>query len=99
METPEEKKIKNPRKIKKRRWDAVLIGTLMGLAFAVLLMRYTGYWPCEIISSLNIEQIISCSKSPQENIEGIYTSIQQSGSSVVSWLGQGLGLVVPLHSH
>jgi hypothetical protein len=99
METPEEKKIKNPRKIKKRRWDAVLVGTLMGLAFAVLLMRYTGYWPCEIISSLNIEQIISCSKSPQENIEGIYTSIQQSGSSVASLLGQALGLVAPIYSH
>lgn len=71
----------------------------MGLAFAVLLMRYTGYWPCEIISSLNIEQIISCSKSPQENIQGIYTTIQQSGSSVIDWLDRGLGLVAPLHTH
>jgi hypothetical protein len=94
METNGEK-TKVPKKIKKRWWDSILVGTLMGLAFAVIIMRLTGYWPCEIISSLNIEQIFSCSKSPQENIEGIYTSIQQSGSS----LGQALGLVAPLHSH
>jgi hypothetical protein len=98
METNREK-TKVPKKIKKRWWDSILVGALMGLAFAVIIMRLTGYWPCEIISSLNIEQIISCSKSPQENIQGIYTTIQQSGSSVIGWLGQALGLVAPLHPH
>jgi uncharacterized membrane protein YwzB len=73
------------KKIKKRRWDAVLIGTAMSIAFAVILMRFTGYWPCDIISSLNIENIISCSRSPQENLITIYTSIQQGAASVANF--------------
>jgi hypothetical protein len=64
-------------KIKKRRWDAVLIGTLMSTAFAVIIMRFTGYWPCEIISTLKIEDVLSCSRSPQENLATVYASIQQ----------------------
>jgi hypothetical protein len=72
------------KKIKKRRWDALLIGTAMSIAFAVILMRFTGYWPCDIISSLNIESIISCSRSPQENLITIYTSIQQGVASVAN---------------
>ena len=70
------------KKIKKRRWDAILIGTAMSIAFAVILMRFTGYWPCDIISSLNIETIISCSRSPQDNLATLYTSIQQG----VAWI-------------
>jgi hypothetical protein len=72
------------KKIKKRRWDALLIGTAMSIAFAVILMRFTGYWPCDIISSLNIESMISCSRSPQENLITIYTSIQQGVASVAN---------------
>jgi hypothetical protein len=64
-------------KIKKRRWDAVLIGTLMSTAFAVIMMRFTGYWPCEMISALKIEDVLSCSRSPQENLATVYASIQQ----------------------
>jgi hypothetical protein len=67
-----------PRKqVKKRRWDAIFIGTLMSIAFSVMMMRYTGYWPCEIISALKIEDLVSCSRSPQDNLGTIYTSIQQ----------------------
>jgi hypothetical protein len=72
------------RKIKKRRWDAILVGMAMCIAFAVILMRFTGYWPCDIISSLNIENIISCSRSPQDNLTTIYTSIQQGAASVAN---------------
>lgn len=72
------------RKIKKRRWDAVFIGTAMSIAFAVILMRFTGYWPCEIISTLNIENMISCSRSPQDNLLTIYTSIQQGAASIAN---------------
>jgi hypothetical protein len=72
------------RKIKKRRWDAVLIGTAMSISFVVILMRFTGYWPCEIISTLNIESMISCSRSPQDNLLTIYTSIQQGAASIVN---------------
>ena len=72
------------RKIKKRRWDAVLIGTAMSISFVVILMRFTGYWPCEIISTLNIESMISCSRSPQDNLLTIYISIQQGAASIVN---------------
>jgi hypothetical protein len=65
------------KKIKKRRWDTIFIGTLMSIAFSVLMMRYTGYWPCEIISALKIEDVVSCSRSAQDNLGTIYTSIQQ----------------------
>jgi hypothetical protein len=70
------------KKIKKRRWDTILIGTIMSIAFAVMLMRFSGYWPCDIISTLNIENIISCSRSPEENAATLYTSIQQG----VAWI-------------
>jgi hypothetical protein len=65
------------KEIKKRRWDAIFIGSLMIIAFAVILMRFTGYWPCEIITALNFEDIVSCSRSPQENLTTIYAFIQE----------------------
>ena len=70
------------KKTKKRRWDTILIGTIMSIAFAVMLMRFSGYWPCDIISTLNIENIISCSRSPEENAATLYASIQQG----VAWI-------------
>lgn len=68
----------NQKRPKKRRWDAILIGTAVTLAFAVILMRFTGYWPCEIISTLKIEDVISCNRSPQDNLATVYASIQQA---------------------
>ena len=65
------------RKVKKRRWDAIFIGTLMSVAFVVILMRFTGYWPCEIITTLKIEDIVSCSRSPQDNLTTLYSSIRE----------------------
>ena len=77
-----EKKIK----IKKRRWDAILIGTIMSIAFAVIIMRFGHYWPCDMISTLKIENIISCSRPPEENIATLYTSIYTSIQQGVSWV-------------
>jgi hypothetical protein len=65
------------KKIRKRRWDTILIGTAVSIAFAVILMRFTGYWPCDIITALKIENIVSCSRSPEENVATVYASIQQ----------------------
>jgi hypothetical protein len=65
------------KKIKKRRWDGILIGTAMFIAFAVILMRFTDYWPCDIISTLKIDNIVSCSRSLEENVNTVYASIQQ----------------------
>jgi hypothetical protein len=62
---------------KKKRWDVFLIGTLMSIAFAVIIMRFTGYWPCEIIGALEIEDIVSCNRSPQDNLITLYASIRE----------------------
>ena len=65
------------KKGKKRRWDAIFIGALMSFAIVVILMRFTGYWPCEIITALKIEDVVSCSRSPQDNLTTLYASIQE----------------------
>ena len=49
----------------------------MSIAFAVIIMRFTGYWPCEIIGVLKIEDVVSCSRSPQDNLVTVYAFIQQ----------------------
>jgi hypothetical protein len=61
---------------KKRRWDAVAIGIGMVLAFSMIIMKITGYWPCRIASTLHIKQV-SCDKSIQENTSSIIHWIQQ----------------------
>jgi hypothetical protein len=76
MEIKTDKKDFN-KKGKKRRWDAILIGSLMSVSFVVILMRFTGFWPCEIITALKIEDIVSCSRSPQDNLTTLYASIQE----------------------
>lgn len=72
------KKIKTKKeKHKKRRWDTILVGIGMTTAFVIVLMKLTGYWPCEIILSLQIEQI-SCDKSIQENVSSIANWFQNT---------------------
>ena len=61
---------------KNRRWDAVAIGIGMILAFSMIIMKITGYWPCRIASTLHIKQV-SCDKSIQENTSSIIHWIQQ----------------------
>jgi hypothetical protein len=63
--------------MKKRRWDAVVIGVAMSIAFGVILMRFTDYWPCDILGTLKFESILSCSRTPESNLESVYASIQQ----------------------
>ncbi len=79
-------KIPTERKIKKRRWDSILIGSLMAISFVVLVLRYSGYLmgPCEIINATNIDSIVSCSRSPEENMATIYASIQQGADWVAN---------------
>jgi hypothetical protein len=64
------------KKEKKRRWDTIVIGIGMVIGFSIIIMKITGYWPCHIMSSLQIKQI-SCNKSIQENV-----------SSIVHWIHQ-----------
>ena len=61
-------------KHKKRRWDAIVVGIGMTTAFVIVLMKLTGYWPCEILS-LRIKEI-SCDKSFQDNIISIANWLQ-----------------------
>ena len=65
------------KKMKKRRWDAIVIGVAMSIAFAVIIMRFTDYWPCDILGTLKFESILSCSRTPESNLESVYASIQQ----------------------
>jgi hypothetical protein len=65
------------KKIKKRRLDAILIGTAMSIAFAVILMRFTDYGPCDIIGTLKIDNVVSCSRTLESNLGSVYASIQQ----------------------
>ena len=69
-------KVKREEKGKKRRWDAAIVAVGMLIGFSVIIMKTTGYWPCNIISTLQIKQI-SCGKSIQENVSSIIRWIQQ----------------------
>ncbi|MGB8025927.1 MAG: hypothetical protein WCF06_16610 [Nitrososphaeraceae archaeon] len=74
-------KVKREEKRKKRRWDAVVVAVGMMIGFSVIVMKITGYWPCNIISTLQTTgywpQQISCGKSIQENVSSIIRWIQQ----------------------
>ena len=68
--------MENKAKKKNRRWDAVVVGIGMVLAFSMIIMKITGYWPCRIATTLHIKQV-SCDKSIQENTSSIIHWIQQ----------------------
>ena len=74
--------MENKAKKKNRRWDAIVVGIGMALAFSMIIMKITGYWPCRIAITLHINQI-PCDKSIQENT-----------SSTVHWIQQQLHLKV-----
>ena len=74
--------MENEAKKKNRRWDAVVVGIGMVLAFSMIIMKITGYWPCRIATTLHIKQV-SCDKSIQENT-----------SSIIHWIQQQLHLKV-----
>jgi hypothetical protein len=77
MEKDAEKIKTMKEKAKKRRWDTIIVGIGMTTALVIVLMKLTGYWPCEILLSLQIEQI-SCDKSIQENMRSIANWFQNS---------------------
>jgi hypothetical protein len=68
--------MENKAKRKKRRWDAVAIGIGMVIAFSMVIMKITGYWPCRVATALQIKQV-SCDKSIQENTSSIIHSVAQ----------------------
>jgi hypothetical protein len=72
---------------KKRRWDAAVVAVGMVIGFSVIVMKITGYWPCHIINTLQINQI-SCGKSIQEDVSSIiqWNSAAVSGPIFFSFL-------------
>src|SRR5919198_3250157 len=77
------------KKTKKKRWDTILVGIGMVVGFCIILMKITGYWPCDIAMSLHINEI-SCQRSLQENIFLLANSILKHVSSIVGLLQQKL---------
>ena len=60
-------RVSKPRKSRKKRWDAVLVGIGMTVAFSIVLMRLTGYFPCDIVNALQPAAAISCGDSVESN--------------------------------
>jgi hypothetical protein len=55
---------------KNRRWDAILVSVGMTIGFSIIVMKITGYWPCQLLSMMHIQQL-SCDKSIMENVSSI----------------------------
>jgi hypothetical protein len=52
-------------KVRKKRWDAILVAVGMIISFILILVKLTGYWPCDIVNILNLDGIgnVFCSGS------------------------------------
>lgn len=56
-------------KTKKRRWDVILVGTGMTVAFSIIMMKLTGYFPCDIVNALpqTASAHLNCGNSVESN--------------------------------
>lgn len=55
--------------VRKKRWDAILVAVGMIISFVLILVKLTGYWPCDIVNILNLDGIgsVFCSGSVTTN--------------------------------
>jgi hypothetical protein len=53
--------------------SAILVTFIMIVGFSVIMMKFTGYWPCKIGEVLEIKDI-SCGKNFQQNMDVILNS-------------------------
>lgn len=53
--------------------SAILVTFVMIIGFSVIMMKFTGYWPCKIGEVLEIKDI-SCRKNLQQNMDVILNS-------------------------
>lgn len=53
--------------------SAILVTFMMIVGFSVIMMKFTGYWPCKIGEALEIKDI-SCGKNFQQNMDVILNS-------------------------
>jgi hypothetical protein len=60
--------------------DAIVVAIAMIIGFSVIMMKFTGFWPCRIAEILHIGNV-SCDKTFAENMKSIETLIRNSTNS------------------
>jgi hypothetical protein len=60
--------------------DAIMVAVAMIIGFCVIMMKFTGFWPCRIAETLRIGNI-SCEKTFEDNMKSIETWIWNSINS------------------
>ena len=70
------------KKHKRRMWDSILVIIGMTLGFIVIIMKITGYWPCDIAVTFRVKGV-SCERPAIENMVTIANSIREYLSSTV----------------
>jgi hypothetical protein len=61
-----------PIKGRKKRWDAIVVGIGMTAAFSIILMKITGYFPCDIVNALQPSAAINCGDSVESNFGAFF---------------------------
>ena len=60
--------------------DAIVVAVAMIIGFSVIMMKFTGLWPCRIAEILHIGSV-SCDKTFAENMKSIETLMRNSINS------------------
>jgi hypothetical protein len=81
-EKSENSQVGKTKKQKRRMWDSVLVVIGMSLGFIVIIMKITGYWPCDIAATFRVKGV-SCERPAIENMLTIANSIREYLSSTV----------------
>lgn len=68
---------------KKKRWDTILVGIGMTVAFIIVLMRLTGYFPCDIVNALQPSTALNCGDSVESNFGAFF---EWSKNLIMSYL-------------
>jgi hypothetical protein len=50
---PSEKQLGDKDMAKKKRYDAVILGIIAVIGFSIVVMKLSGYWPCDIINTIS----------------------------------------------
>jgi hypothetical protein len=53
--------------------SVIFVTFMMIVGFSVIMMKFTGYWPCKIAEAFEIKDV-SCKKNIQENVDIILNS-------------------------
>ena len=53
--------------------SVIFVTFMMVVGFSVIMMKFTGYWPCKIGKAFEIKDV-SCKKNIQENVDIILNS-------------------------